>query len=133
MRDYDQAEVQHDFRGLDWRHLHPDFLSLHSSALGFFTPLAFRYFIPAYLIADILEVSGNANPVFHLADVPSERQDSFSTIFYEKVGQLNGTERRAVIDYLRFQLEQGCEFDHAAIEKALANYWLRPRWVGWAD
>jgi hypothetical protein len=41
------------FRGRTWRGHTPRDLRLHSSALSFFTPAAFRYFLPAFLLAEI--------------------------------------------------------------------------------
>lgn len=60
------AEYALEFRGVDWRTLHPEFLAYHYAALSFFTNEAFAYFLPAFLIVDVLGEAGNANPVFHL-------------------------------------------------------------------
>lgn len=60
------AEYALEFRGLDWRTLHPEFLAYHYPALSFFTAEAFAYFLPAFMIADVLGEAGNADPVFHL-------------------------------------------------------------------
>jgi hypothetical protein len=60
------AEYALEFSGLDWRTLHPEFLSYHHAALSFFTDEGFAYFLPAFLIADVLGAGGNADPVFHL-------------------------------------------------------------------
>jgi hypothetical protein len=77
--DEEVAEYALEFRGTRWGRLHPEFLAYHDAAISFFTDKAFRYFLPAYLIADLraLEVGteSNANPVFHLsygiANVPT--------------------------------------------------------------
>ncbi len=55
------AEYALEFRGLDWRTLHPRFLSYHSAALSFFTDAAFAYFLPAFLIADVCGEAGSAS------------------------------------------------------------------------
>jgi len=60
------AEYALEFRGLDWRTLHPELLAHHYPALSFFTAEAFAYFLPAFMIADVLGEAGNADPVFHL-------------------------------------------------------------------
>lgn len=39
----------------DWKTLHPDFLANYQTALSFITPQAFRYFLPAYMIADLMQ------------------------------------------------------------------------------
>ena len=60
------AEYALEFKGLDWRTLHPEFLSYHSAALSFFADEGFAYLLPAFMIADVLGEAGNADPVFHL-------------------------------------------------------------------
>jgi hypothetical protein len=60
------AEYALEFRGLDWRTLHPRFLAYHSAALSFFTDEGFAFFLPAFLIAEVYGEGGNADPVFHL-------------------------------------------------------------------
>ncbi len=60
------AEYALEFRGLDWRTLHPDFLAYHYAALSFFSDEGFAFFLPAFMIADVLGQAGNADPVFHL-------------------------------------------------------------------
>ncbi len=60
------AEYALEFKGLDWRTLHPRFLAYHSAALSFYADEGFAYFLPAFMIADVLGEAGNADPVFHL-------------------------------------------------------------------
>src|SRR5688500_9495509 len=37
----------------DWRGIDADFLDGHANALSFFSEAGFRYFLPAYLVADL--------------------------------------------------------------------------------
>ena len=41
-------------------------MDAHASALSFFSEAGFRFFLPAYLIADLNEELHTADPVFHL-------------------------------------------------------------------
>lgn len=55
------------FRSLqDWTTIEADFLDAHAAALSFFTEAGFRFFLPAYLIADLNDLLRVADPVFHL-------------------------------------------------------------------
>lgn len=55
------------FKGkTDWTSLEPTFLDNHSSALNFFSEAAFRFYLPAYLIADLRHDLQQAEPLFHL-------------------------------------------------------------------
>jgi hypothetical protein len=68
--DEEPAEYAMEFRGARWQRLHPGFLAQHYPSLSFFTHEAFRYFLPAYLVADLmaepLQLWSSADPVFHL-------------------------------------------------------------------
>jgi hypothetical protein len=55
------------FYGLaDWRPLSPEFLDVHYTALSFFSEGGFRFYLPAYLVADVRDALKTADPVFHL-------------------------------------------------------------------
>jgi hypothetical protein len=69
--DEEVAEYALEFRGASWNRLHPEFLAYHDAAISFFTPQAFRHFLPAYLIAELrapdTEIWLNSSSVFHLS------------------------------------------------------------------
>ena len=46
--------------------LSPATLDAHGDALGFFSEAGFRFFLPAYLIADLRRQLATADPLFHL-------------------------------------------------------------------
>ena len=50
----------------DWRSIEAGFLDGHATALSFFSEAGFRYFLPAYLIADLRGQLQTADPLFHL-------------------------------------------------------------------
>ena len=55
------------FRGkTDWQILQPDWLDGRGTALSFFSEAAFRFFLPAYLVADVRDQLERADPLFHL-------------------------------------------------------------------
>ncbi len=55
------------FRGkTDWRTLDASFLDTHASALSFFSEAALRFYLPAYLIADVRGDLEHADPPFIL-------------------------------------------------------------------
>jgi hypothetical protein len=63
--------LEQEFKGKsDWMPLDPAFLDRapdgYASALSFFSDEAFRFYLPAYLLADIDGRLESANPVFHL-------------------------------------------------------------------
>jgi len=52
----------------DWSQLDPTILDASYNALSFFSEGGFRYFLPAYLIADLKDRLQTADPVFHLTN-----------------------------------------------------------------
>lgn len=59
-------EIRH-FKGKsDWTALEPAFLDARYCALSFFSEGAFRFFLPAYLLADLEGALRTADPAFHL-------------------------------------------------------------------
>jgi hypothetical protein len=50
----------------DWQSLEPDFLDAHAGALSFFSEAGLRFFLPAFLIADIKEELKFADPLMSL-------------------------------------------------------------------
>lgn len=57
----------------DWSQLDPAILDANYTALSFFSEGGFRYFLPAYLIADLEERLQTADPVFHLTNGFSDK------------------------------------------------------------
>lgn len=63
------------FRGRHaWKEIEPSFLDKHSAALSFFSEAGFRYFLPAFLIADVRGQLESADPLFHLTHGFSDEQ-----------------------------------------------------------
>ena len=91
-RDDEAAENAMELRGLAWSSIHPELLANCYTALTFLSNAAHRYYLPAFLIADLMYLSNwdpifssNAEPVFGLtyglyepeeADLtPADRQE----------------------------------------------------------
>lgn len=132
--------LEQEFAGKsDWRLLTPEFLDQapdgYGSALSFFSDEAFRFYLPAYLIAEIDERLGRSDPTFHLTYGLSDsdkqkpvnrRRYGARTWFEEKSHQLatlDGKQASAVVAYLRYKRQQD-DFYREAIDQALANFWL---------
>ena len=80
---YDGCEPEDEvgpFRGQrDWQALDPAWLDAHSTALSFFSVAGFRFFLPAYLLADLQGQLQIADPVFHLTHGLYEATVTLST------------------------------------------------------
>ena len=64
----DSDEAVDSFRGFtDWSAVDAATLDEHHDALSFLSEGGFRFFLPAFLIADLNDQLRTADPVFHLA------------------------------------------------------------------
>jgi hypothetical protein len=128
-----------------WHTLDPHFLDCapagYGSALSFFGHEAFRYYIAAYMKADLESSLERADPVFALTSglTDSKRNERINprrfgeqTWFHikqSKLAQFDKDQVACIIDYLTFHAMHpdypGAETD---INQALANYW-RPRLI----
>jgi hypothetical protein len=134
--------LEAEFRKVpDWRQVDVGFLDRapggFGSALSFFSSEAFRYYLPAYLLADLRDQLQQANPLFHLwnglvdgqRDTPvNARRYGSLTWFEVKSERFRGfvvPEIEAIVAYMRYKAEHD-EFglDRPMIEQALENYWL---------
>jgi hypothetical protein len=142
------------FKGkMDWRAVDPDFLDGHAVALSFFSEAGFRFFLPAYLVADLQGRLGTADPLFHLTHGFSDSSVEVPAklgIFTRKFGKsalLNPRRYGAMTwdDYARYRLsvftkeEAGAivaylrhkrDSDSFSLEKDCIDGALNSFWVG---
>jgi hypothetical protein len=104
-------------------------LDAHYSALCFFSEAGFRFFLPAYLIADLQDELRTADPLFHLTGgfyVLSAEIPTRSRVFIRRTGGsvlLNPKRYGAMTfsDYARFRLSVFTKEEAKAIV-AYLNY-----------
>lgn len=141
------------FRGReDWSAITPAFLDCHYSALAFFSEAGFRYFLPAYLIADLQDHLKTADPLFHLThgfcdvkvEVPTpagvftrtsggrvlvnpRRYGAMTSYDYARyrLSVFTREEAVAIVAYLRYRREADSDgLDKGRIIAALDLFWL---------
>lgn len=134
--------LEQEFRGkTDWKTLEPSFLDQapdgFSTALSFFSDEAFRFYLPAYLIADIKNQLHQVDMIFHLTfglDNKSKAKHinpnryADRTWFDEKTRRYSNftdPQCEAVAHFLKFKSdnEEILEFEIASINQALQNFW----------
>ena len=136
----------------DWRSVEAGFLDDHANALSFFSEAGFRYFLPAYLVADLLGLLYTADPLFHLThgfsdwttEVPAgdrtfvighgktafinpRRYGAMTTYDYARcrLSVFTREEADAIAAYLEFKRDSDPDvIDKRAIDAALDSFWL---------
>ena len=144
------AEIADAFAGRhDWRGLDAAFIDLHYVALSFFSEGAFRFYLPAYLVADLRRELKTADPVFPLVyqlsdwSVPRDaggerfegRHGANVLLNPRRYGAMRNAdyaryrlsvfareEAQAIVAYLGWRAAAD-EYDRPHIEAALAAYW----------
>jgi hypothetical protein len=123
----------------DWRTIDAAFLDQSpgglSSALSFLSDEAFRYFLPAFLLADLDGALDAVDPAFHLwhgltDDTKSQRVNprrygdrTWLDSRRHKFAVFTEAEARAIVAYLRHRQARD-PLDAERIAEALRNYWL---------
>ena len=126
------------FAGLvDWTNLDPEFLDLApdgwASALAFFSASALRFYLPAYLIADLRGELTRCDPVMRLClfVTPQGAAQRLARVFgggtmgeraREDFAIFAAAEVRAIVAYLWWKLDRSA--GDPVIEQALEHYWL---------
>jgi hypothetical protein len=136
----------------DWNQLDSAMLDNHYCALSFFSEGGFRFFLPAYLIADLREELPTADPLFHLwhgfasvsAEVPvgsqTFRRDSdgktllnpkrFGAMTWadsarHRLSVFTREEAKAIVAYMNYKREHDTTGLHKPrIDAALKEFWL---------
>ena len=134
------SEEIEPFRGQDdWESISSQLLDAHYVALSFFSEAGLRFFLPAYLIADLQEELKTADPLFTLVhgfsdlSVPHRTK---TTDFRSQDRQTRPGEPQAIrgLDLLRLcplapvSIFQGRSESHRELFEIPAN--AQPGWIG---
>ena len=131
--------LEAEFKGkTDWAALDTAFIDRapdgFGTALSFFSDEAFRFYLPAYLIADIDGKLQQHDPSFQLThglDDATRGQRLHPRRFGDRTwldaqrhrfSTFTRTEAAAIVEYLRWRRERD-EYARAKINQALRNYW----------
>jgi hypothetical protein len=135
--------LEEEFKGkTDWRTIEPAFLDRapagYGSALSFFSDEAFRFYLPAYLIADLNGELERADVVFHLTHgLNHENRDErvnprrygartwFDAATY-RFSCFNQKQASAIVGFLELKRKSkdAVEFEQRMIDDALESYWF---------
>jgi hypothetical protein len=136
----------------DWTELEAAFLDRHYNALSFFSEAGFRYFLPAYLLADLDNRLSTADPLFHLThgfhdavlDIRGATRTwsrrlgasvllnprrygaiTFADYSRFRLSVFTREEAAAIVAYLQYKRETDPDgLSGAAIDAALRSFWL---------
>ena len=145
-------EVGAFFGKKDWSKLDSAMLDAHYCALSFFSEAGFRFFLPAYLVADLREELLTAEPLFHLwhgfasvsVQMPVGREIfergtggakllnpkrygamTWSDYARHRLSVFTREEAQAIVIYMNYKSQHDSTgLDKPRIDAALAEFWL---------
>ncbi|WP_395739265.1 hypothetical protein [Prosthecobacter sp.] len=95
----DDEDITRYFCGTTWRGHEPSNLRAHSSAFTFFTPEAFHYWLPAFMIAAITS-PWEADVILHY--IPRSVGDGYAA---QRLLLFSQNQKLATAEYMRWRIE----------------------------
>jgi hypothetical protein len=122
----DVAAIRDAFAGRAWKELDVSFLRSNVEAVNFLTPEGLRYYLPAFMIASMLEPKrADVIPLFLcLSLTPPKSGGSDFSGFRRRMEVFNPPQENAIREYLNYALE------HLGIreaKRALHRFWAAGR------
>jgi hypothetical protein len=131
--------LEREFAGRnEWQSLSTEFLDNapdgYASARSFFSDEALRFYLPAYLVADIEGKLASVTPVFYLTHGLDNRskdervnprrygERTWFEATRHRFSVFDRSQAAAIVAYLEFK-QAGDEFERERIDQALMNYW----------
>lgn len=120
----DVAEVRDEFRGQTWLDADVELLRRNVEALSFFTPEAFRYYLPAFLRAALLEPRrADIIPQFVCLSLTPPKDDGPQLRRFRKQMHLFSSDQKdAIRSFLTYAQEH---LALAEARQALHRFWSR--------
>ncbi len=109
--DPESREVAKAFRGKDWRNVSAEMVREYACALPLFTPVAFRYYLPAYMYvcaSSYYDLGVALNSVIFNLTPPKEPGDRVWDFFWARVQKFNESERNAIKAFLHLIHQYEC-------------------------
>lgn len=116
-------QVAEAFRGKHWSEVTPEILLYHNQAHFFFSPEAYRFYLPAYLIGIVAhynEIDAAAGSIIFSLRRPKSKADI--EFYRQRMAGLTEAQVRAVISCLEWlKKEHADDFPLGGIDKALQS------------
>jgi hypothetical protein len=99
----EEHEIAQAFYGKSWEEIDSKTAWYHSAALVFFTPQAYRYFLPAYLklcVTNWRDVDHAANAVIYSLELPNKVKNR--PRFFEVVDEFTDVQKNVIAHFLEY-------------------------------
>lgn len=106
-------EIRAAFKGKRWEEVPLPVLDYHYSSLSFFSPEAYRYYLPAFLLASVLSyrAAGMVPGATVFSLTAPRTQGKIMDWFLERIRGLTPSQKAVIKEFLEFMdLEHGPDF-----------------------
>jgi hypothetical protein len=123
---YESDDVIEAFRGKHWRDISPEVLSEHWASLGLFSPEAFRFYLPCYLIAALLrsDVTGMVWETVFFRLTPPESEGDKMDGFLKRINALDARQKAVIRRFVEVYVQIEAGYPDSSRDRALP-FWQR--------
>ncbi len=121
------VEVRNTFRGKHWNEIPLKVLQQNADSIFFFTPEAYRFYLPAYMIAAVISYrNADLIPTSVISSLTMPDTETDSALFLKKVQGFSPTQKSVIRSFLEFiSSEHGADFPTGLPRKAINRFWRR--------
>jgi hypothetical protein len=119
---FDNLKLLLDFKGKHWKEINTEMILQHRFDLSRLTPEAFRFYLPAYLIASLRgEDRGEIIPHVIWNLDPQESEGNFRNEFLARVKGLSSKQIAAIKAFIKFFVERQTHL--MSDDKRMQQFW----------
>ena len=123
---WEAISLLEQFKGKDWREIPLEVLKRNRFSLSLFTPEAFRYYLPTFILASVLhsdEVDTLPDSVF-CSLTPPEQEGTEMDEFLKRVGSFSALQREAIREYIKLYITIETSYSDPKRERAI-KFWSK--------
>ncbi|MGB3691422.1 MAG: DUF6714 family protein [Spirulinaceae cyanobacterium] len=126
--DFEEQEIFESFVGKHWEEVSLDTLKLHHEALCFFKPEAYRFYLPAYLLATAKSyyqagnIPGSVVSCLNISNMRGHQRERFIAI----MSGFSDQQKKAILSFLRFlQQKYSANYPGNELNRVIGNFWIK--------
>ncbi|NJL88244.1 MAG: hypothetical protein HC886_23475 [Leptolyngbyaceae cyanobacterium SM1_1_3] len=123
---WEAINLSEQFRGKDWKKIDLKVLKKNRFSLSLFTPEAFHYYLPTFILASVLhpdEVDTLPDSVFYSL-TPPEEEGAEMDKFRRRTENFNATQRESIREYIELYTTIETSYSDSKKERAI-NFWTQ--------
>ncbi len=120
----DDSDIEDFYGGVGWRDVPSKMIDKNSASLCFFSPEAFQYYLPAYMIWVLQNYTTDSITISTTISSLNAEPGDLRRFVLSKLSLLTKPQRMAIIAFLEFLRDHLHDADAEEAEDALNSWWL---------